>query len=147
MNVPPSSDENVSQSWLIIRTSACFVIAQKPVSSSSGCQNTGASARSRSNWSWGTPLPQVAGEEVDPLELGGGHGMRAPCCACGADGAPEGGDGGVGVDGIGVDASHHLEAQEHADDRRSRRRARGGARPPRSAQSWSDSSTPAQAAR
>ena len=66
MNVPPSSEENVSWSWLTARTSACLVTAQKPVSSGSGCQYTGASARSRSNWSCGTPLPQVPASRSMP---------------------------------------------------------------------------------
>jgi hypothetical protein len=54
MNVAPSSLENVRQSWLTARTSACFVTAQNPRPSGSGCQYTGSSRRRRSNWSWGT---------------------------------------------------------------------------------------------
>ena len=66
MNVPPSSELKVALSWLTAFTSACLVSAQNPVSSASGCQHTGASARSRSNWSWGTPRPQVAASRSIP---------------------------------------------------------------------------------
>ena len=66
MNVPPTSEEKVAGSWLMARTSACLVMAQNPVSPGSGCQWTGSSARSRSNWSWGTPWPQVAARRSMP---------------------------------------------------------------------------------
>ena len=79
MNVPPTSDEYVSWSWLTVRTSACLVMAQKPgVVGARGCQYTGASRRSRSNWSWGSPLPQVPGQQVDALEAVGHRSCAAP---------------------------------------------------------------------
>ena len=54
MNAPPSSEEYTALLCDTERTSACFVTAQKPVSFGSSCQNTGASRRSRSNWSCGS---------------------------------------------------------------------------------------------
>ena len=88
MNVPPSSELKVALSWLTAFTSACLVSAQNPVSSTSGWKYTGASARSRSNWSCGHPPPPGGGEQVDPVE-GRGHRHRlVSWCRLGAAMAP-----------------------------------------------------------
>ena len=135
MNVPPSSELKVALSWLTAFTSACLVSAQNPVSSTSGCQHTGASARMPVELVVGHPTPPGGGEQVDPVD-GRGHRHRHRLVSWssgrGADGASEGGDRGAVVDGGWVDAAHHLEADQHADHGGARRvgRARGGRRRP-----------------
>jgi hypothetical protein len=55
ISVPFRADEKSIGFLEILRTSACFVIAQKPGPSGSSCQKTGASRRNSRNMSWGTP--------------------------------------------------------------------------------------------
>ena len=103
------------------RTSACLVSAQNPGPPSfSSCQNTGRLARSRSNWSWGTPRPQVLAEQVDVVQAIVGHRHRWSSLVRSGHDAPEGRHRQVVGYRVGIDAAHHLEAQQQADERRAR---------------------------
>ena len=120
MNVAPSSEENVSQLWLTWRTSACLVSAQNPGPPSfSSCQKTGADRRSRSNWSWGTPRPQVLADRSMSSRRSSVTVTGGPPWAwqSGHDG-PEGRHRQVVGHRVGADAAHHLQAEQQADQRR-----------------------------
>ena len=68
MNVPPSSDENVSLSWLTATTSACFVSTQNPGPVVGMPEHRCLPPQEVEHVVGNAPLPGV-GEQVDVVKL------------------------------------------------------------------------------